>query len=64
MWNFSEKLYSNEGISSHYFETLYLSNLGIVTYSKEVSLSQTQFIEHNFLFRKFNFVIKDGRIQL
>ena len=27
-------------------------------------LSQTQFIEHNLLFRKFNFVIQDGRIQL
>ena len=37
--------------------------MNIVTYCQKVSLSQPQFIEHNFA-QKFNFVIKDGRIQL
>ena len=29
-----------------------------------VTYSQPQFIKHNFLFKKVNFVIKDGGIQL
>ena len=61
---FQYELYSDDGQRTHYFETLYLSNPLIVTYCQKVSLSQPQFIKHNFLFKKFNFVIRDGRIQL
>ena len=35
------KLYSDEGLYLHDFETLYLSNPGIATYCQRVSLSQT-----------------------
>ena len=64
LWNFSMKFYSDDGLQSHYIEILYLTNPGIVTYCQKVSFSLPEFIEHNFLFRKFNFVTKDGRIQL
>ena len=37
--------------------------MNIVTYCHKVSLSQPQFIEQFFV-QKFNFVIKDGRLQL
>ena len=60
---FQYELYSDDGFSSHYFETLYLSNPLIVTYCQNVSLSQRKFKKHNFLFKKFNFVIRDDRIQ-
>ena len=63
-WNFTMKLYSDEGLSLHYFETLYLSNPGIIKYCQKVDLSETQLIEHKILYRKFNFLTKDGRIQL
>ena len=56
------KLYSDEGLSLHYFEILYLSNPGIVKYFEKVYLSEAKFIEHNILYRKFNFLIKDDRI--
>ena len=58
------KLYSDAGLSSRYFETSYLSNLGAVIYFQNVSLSQMQFMQHDFLFRKFNFLIEADRIQL
>ena len=37
--------------------------MNIVTSCQKVSLSQPQFVEHNFV-QKFNFVMKDGRIQI
>ena len=43
------KLYSDEGLSLHYFETLYLSNPGIIKYRQKVDLSETQLIEQNFV---------------
>ena len=49
LWNFSMKLYSDEGLSLHYFETLYLSNPGIIKYCQKVDLSETQLIEQNFV---------------
>ena len=58
------ELYSDERLSSHFFETLHLSNSLIVTYCQKVSLSQPQFIRHNFFFKKFNFIIRDSRTQL
>ena len=61
---FQYELYFDDGFFSHYFETLYLSNPLIVTFRQKFSLSQPQFIKHNFLFKKFDFVIRDGRIQL
>ena len=52
LWNFSMKLYSDEGLSLHYFETLHLSNPEIVKYYQKVYLSETKFIELNILYRK------------
>ena len=53
LMKFYYELYSDEGLSSH-FETLYciyLTHEYIATYCQKVSLSQPQFIEHNFLFK-------------
>ena len=57
------ELYSDEGLFSHFFETLYLSNPSNLITGHKVYLTQPQFIKHNFLFKIFNFVIKEGRIQ-
>ena len=49
---FYYELYSDDRSSSHYLETLRSSNTLIVTYCQKVSLSQPQFIKHNFFVQK------------